>query len=112
MTKLIDIRVCPMLTCGGLGTGPNGHFILLSDALNRSEAAETIWHEVIHLLKSSNPEAVHDEDAIEKAAKKLAAACPEVVEWCGLERQFPPEPEKLTCKKVEFYEQDHGEQIT
>lgn len=83
MNRLLEIRIVPLLTCGGLASGPNGPVILIAEGLSRADAAETLWHEIIHLIKSANPKATHDEVEIELAATKLAETCPEVLGWCG-----------------------------
>lgn len=89
MTQMLEIKVVPLLACGGIGHGPNGVFMLVADDLTRHEAAKTLWHETVHWLRSANTNAVHCESEIEEIAEKLAAACPEIVAWCGLDAMFP-----------------------
>lgn len=82
------IEVVPLLSSGGFGYGPHSLFILLANDLNRQEAAVTLWHEVLHMLKRTSDSGPHDESEIEKLANKLGAACPEVITLCGLDRYF------------------------
>lgn len=85
----IDVR--PLLTQGGFGYGPSTLFILLGDTLERKEAEETLWHEVVHMLKRVKGPGPQDEDEVDRIAKKLAAVCPEIIELCGLEDKFKHE---------------------
>jgi hypothetical protein len=96
---MIDIEVRPLLSCGGIGTGPNGPFIFLCDNLNREEATKTLWHEFRHLMASNKPNGGtdddHDEDKIDADAERLAKAFPEIIEWCGLENKYPKPVDKV-----------------
>lgn len=99
----IDVR--PLLTCGGMGYGPSSIFILLADDLTRDEATVTLWHEIVHILKKVGGHAEHNEDEIDALAQKLATACPEVLELCGVADRFKVvaasgiEPPRLTLSE-------------
>lgn len=88
MSYPLRVEVRPLLTSGGCGSGPGSIFILLADDLTKAEAAKTLWHEVVHILKRAGGDLNHDEDQVDAAAEKLAAACPEVLAWCGVEEKF------------------------
>ncbi len=93
----LRIEARPLLTCGVSGSGPTTIFILVGSGQSRAEAAITLWHEVVHILMAAGghaPPTTSDElsaleSRVESAAVRLAAACPEVVEFCGLEASFP-----------------------
>jgi len=78
-----------------VGTRPNGLFILLCEQLSREQAAISLWHEFRHIMESSKPNPNQDEDVIEADAKRLAAAFPEIIEWCGLGDKFPIPVDKI-----------------
>lgn len=87
------VQVRPLLTNGGFGFGPESLFILLAEGQSKTEAGITMWHEVVHMLKRlKGPGTVHDEPEVERIAQKLYAACPEILELCGLEHHFKNEP--------------------
>lgn len=91
----LRIEVRPLLTCGGTGYGPGTIFILLADDLDRAEATATLWHEIVHILKKvGGGTDNHDEAEVDAIAKKLAAACPEVLELCGVAAKFKMVPER------------------
>lgn len=100
------IEVRPLLTCGGLGYGPGSIFVLLSDTLYRHEANETLWHEFVHLFLRIGGKTEHDEDYVDSVAKRLAAACPELLALCGIEDKFKVvatsgiEPPRLTASEA------------
>lgn len=87
MTKLLEIRVRPLLTYGMLCSGPNGIVILISEGSSKREAAKTIWHEIVHVIKSAVP-GDQNEDEVEAIAERLTTACPDVLSWCGVEDKF------------------------
>lgn len=82
------IEVRPMLTCGGFGFGPDSLFIFLAEGSTKAEANQTLWHEVVHMLKYVSGQTEHDEAEVDAIAAKLAAACPEGLELCGLSDKF------------------------
>lgn len=85
-----QIEVRPLLVCAMLCTGPKGITVLMADNLTRTEAAHTVWHEMVHLLlRAGGGKTQHDEEHVEAIAERLAAACPEVLELCGIENKFP-----------------------
>lgn len=84
----LRIEVRPLLTCGVFGFGPDSIFILLAEGMTRQEAATTLWHEIIHVVKSAHTLDGHDEAEIERIAEKLSAACPEILELCGVSQHF------------------------
>ena len=84
----IRIEVRPLLSCGGTGHGPGSVFILLADDLNKTEATETLWHEFVHIFKKIGGNDNHDEVEVDALAKKLAVACPEILELCGVADKF------------------------
>lgn len=101
----IRIVVRPLLTCGVEGSGPNSVFILLADDMSRAEATVTLWHEWVHIFKRVGGAAVQDEAEVDAIAKKLAAACPEILELCGIADKFKMvaasgiEPPRLTLSE-------------
>lgn len=88
-----------MLDCGVWGRGPETIFIYVNEEQSREEAAITLWHEIVHVLMHAGGHVapVQPDDAgikrnegyVEALAKRLAAACPEVVSLCGLDSKFP-----------------------
>lgn len=99
----LRFEVRPLLVPGMIARGPHSIAILLADNLTRDEAAVTIWHEVVHMLKMAGGDTDHDEAKVEAAAKKLAACCPEVVTFCGLDSKVVAasgiEPPRLTLSE-------------
>ena len=101
----LRIEVRPLLSSGGMGYGPSSIFILLADDLNRDEATVTLWHEIVHILKKVGGHPVHDEGEVDAIAKKLALACPEILELCGVADKFKVvaasgiEPPRLTLSE-------------
>lgn len=102
----LRFEVRPLLTSGGMGNGPGRIFILVADDLTRAEAEITVWHEIVHVMKMAAGHVAHDEQEIDRIATKLAQVCPEVIELCGLEQQFPKvvaasgiEPPRLTLSE-------------
>lgn len=67
----------PLMTSGGLCEGP---VILIDSDQTPQEEAVAIWHEVVHLLQDAGG-FDQDEESVEAAAQKLAASCPEVIDW-------------------------------
>lgn len=84
----IRIEVRPLLTCGGVGSGPGSVFVLLADDLTKDEATQTLWHEFVHIFKRIGGSTDHDEAEVEVIAKRLAAACPEILTLCGVADKF------------------------
>lgn len=79
--RLLSVVFRPLLTQGVLGTTDQGATILVDSESTREQQAITVWHEVLHLLLVALGVKDHDETAIEEAAKRLAAAMPEIVDW-------------------------------
>lgn len=69
--------------------------MMVCDKLSRDEAAISVWHEFRHIMESSKPNPNQDEDIIEADAKRLAAAFPEIIEWCGLSDKYPKPVDKI-----------------
>ena len=84
----LRIEVRPLLTYGGIGWSEKEIFIYLADDLAGSQAAHALWHEIVHLLMSAGGHEDHDEVKIDALADRLAAACPEVLELCGVDKKF------------------------
>ena len=84
----IRIEVRPLLTCGGTGYGPGSVFVLLADDLSKAEATETLWHEFVHIFRKIGGKTDPAETEVEAIAKRLAVACPEILELCGVAAKF------------------------
>jgi len=99
------IEVRPLLSSGGAGYGPSSIFILLADDLTRAEATVTLWHEWVHIFKKVGGAPAHDEAEVDAIAQRLAAACPEILELCGVADKFQMvaasgiEPPRLTLSE-------------
>jgi len=92
------IIVRPLLTMGTLARdNDTGEIaILLCDQMNKQQATETLWHEVLHLLHSNiNKSLKHNENKIEEMCVRLAKACPEILEFCGIKDKFPDEARRI-----------------
>lgn len=83
----ISLHRRKLLTCGMLVSGPHGIKILLDEDLSKDETAITLWHEVVHIIRAMNSNGNSDEEEVERDAKRLALAFPEIVDWAGLD--FP-----------------------
>lgn len=57
--------------------------ILIDSEQPHGQKLVTLWHEVVHLMQMAGGFS-QDEDDVEAAAKRLAAACPEALEWVGI----------------------------
>jgi hypothetical protein len=77
----------PMLISGMLAKGTDDlegrHLVLVNSEDSEEEQTITLWHEIVHLIRLAGglPEELHDEKEIEAAARKIAEACPEILEW-------------------------------
>lgn len=83
----IRIHRQPLLVDGGVGLDQDGRIVIYVDSeQSDEELAVTLWHEAVHLLMlaAGVPASNHNEERIERAARKLAEACPEIVKMCGL----------------------------
>ena len=81
-----------MLTSGGLTTDMDGTTcILVSNEQSTRERLITLWHEVIHLIRTAGSFSQEEED-VERYAILLADACPEALAWSGI----PPYGNDLT----------------
>jgi hypothetical protein len=82
--SLLMVIERPLLTNGGLSSAPNGVPVILiaSDQAHR-EKLVTLWHEIVHLMRMAGGYS-QDEASVEAAAQRLAAACPEALEWVGI----------------------------
>ena len=85
-----EIRVRPLLVPGMLVSHPAGIKIILARGMSRHEAAVTLWHEVYHILRSTDL-ACDKQSEVEAEAfgQKMAQHCPEIIEICGLANKFP-----------------------
>ena len=83
--SLLVVRQVPLLTSGGLSTvlATGQPVILIGVDQPHSEKLVCLWHEVVHLLREAGGYD-QDEDDVEAAAQRLAAACPEALEWVGI----------------------------
>lgn len=84
----IRIEVRPLLICGNTGSGPGSVFIMLADDLSRKEATETLWHEFVHIFRQIGGKTDPAETEVEAIARRLAVACPEILELCGVADKF------------------------
>lgn len=84
-----------MLVSGMFAYGPASIAILLCNGMPKQEARTTMWHEVVHMLKRIKGPSTQPleelEREVEAAAQKLAVACPEILEWCGIDHLFKDE---------------------
>lgn len=84
----VRINIRPLLIPGLLCTDKRDDsvHILISDSLDENEMCITLWHEAIHLLMMAAgiPAEVHNEFQIEACARKLADACPEILDMCNI----------------------------
>jgi len=74
----------PLLVDGSFGFKKDGSaFILVNSEDSRNEQTITLWHEMVHLIMMAGglSPSNHDEEAIEKTARKLADCCPEIHKW-------------------------------
>ena len=70
-----------------LATTDDGKVAILIDSEQPAAAQTTaLFHEVLHLLSVAGGGS-QDETAIDAMAERLALACPEVLEFCGLARK-------------------------
>ncbi len=67
----------------GLNTRKGIPFIVVDSDVPKSEWPVILWHEMVHLIRSAGGYD-QSEDSVEAAAVKLAACCPEIVEWVNL----------------------------
>lgn len=83
--SLLAVRQVPLLTSGGLSTvlATGQPVILIGVDQPHSEKLVCLWHEVVHLLRDAGGYD-QDEDDVEAAAHRLAAACPEALAWVGI----------------------------
>ncbi len=91
MTKFpIEILFRPLLVSGSLATKDNTTLfsstllIMINDEQPRDQQVVALWHETVHLLlMAAGIEAPHDEAWVEETARKLAKACPEILDIMG-----------------------------
>ena len=76
----------PLLTSGGLTreSATGTIVILVDETLSRQETAVTVWHELVHLIKSAGHSSQKEED-VESIAQQLALDFPQILEWVGIE---------------------------
>lgn len=84
----LRIHVRPLLVEGCIAYTPAVVEILLDSEQTPTEAAHTLWHELVHLLLILGGRTDHDEEQVDKIAARLAQACPEVLTLCGLTNKF------------------------
>jgi hypothetical protein len=85
----LRIKVRPLLVPATMGFGPSSIFIYVAPDATREDAAVSLWHELVHVLKFAGGHQEHDEEEVEALAQRLASACPEVLALCGIESDFP-----------------------
>ena len=81
--SLLEVVERPLLTSGHLTVRRGVPIILIDSEQPHAEKLVTLWHEVVHLLRACGGYS-QDEASVEDAAKRLAAACPEALEWVGI----------------------------
>lgn len=81
--SLLEVVERPLLTSGQLTVRQGVPIILIDSEQPHAEKLVTLWHEVVHLLRACGGYS-QDEASVEDAAKRLAAACPEALEWVGI----------------------------
>lgn len=64
----------PLLTSGMYAGSEAGRLILIDSEQPESEQLIALWHETLHLL------GLRDDDLVEPMARRLAAACPELLQ--------------------------------
>lgn len=69
----VHLQFRPLLVSGMTGRSADAVHILIDTEQTNFEQVRSIWHETLHLL------GIADEEAVEGMARKLAAACPEVL---------------------------------
>lgn len=83
--SLLEVIERPLLISGQLrqreATG--NPVILIESEQPHGEKLVTLWHEVVHLLRMAGGFS-QDENDVEEWAKRLAAVCPEALEWVGI----------------------------
>ena len=72
----------PLLVQGMLGKDKSGNAVIIIDNKGNSDEERniTLWHEVVHLLRHVGGHS-QDEESVEDAARRLAKACPEAINW-------------------------------
>lgn len=101
----LRIEVRPLLTFAVCGSSPSSIFIMLAEHQTRKEAEVSLWHEIVHVLlragggtiPETSAELTTLENTVEAIARKLAFACPEIVELCGVQAHFPNESSSPTA---------------
>ena len=81
-TRLLEVRIRPLLVSGGLSyrVPTKCPVILIDSEQSQDEQLLALWHEIVHLIRSAG-DGPQDEESVEAAAIKLAAACPEALDW-------------------------------
>lgn len=83
----LEFVVRPLLLQGCLGYAVDGGKakIFVDEAQTKEQAAITVWHELIHLIKDGARCLIpHDETEVEVMAVRLAAAFPEIIDLAGV----------------------------
>lgn len=74
------------IPCSGILTkSAGGVRVVVHPDQSKEEIAVALWHEIIHLIRNSagsRMEGSEEEEFVEKHARQLAAACPQITEWC------------------------------
>ena len=91
MATLLIVQERPLFSSGGLTrtlpthATPGVPVILVDSEQSDQEKAVTVWHEVVHLMKSAGGDS-QDEGQVEQFAQRLAGAFPEVLDWVGIKK--------------------------
>ena len=80
LVRGLRVNVRPLLVSGQIGCDEKGPVILIDSEQSRSEQNVTLWHEVVHLLRDAGC-VDQSESEVEACAVKLAAACPDAIDW-------------------------------